>query len=87
MIRPAADGTGELKASLGYNTMLPPQYEQVKPGNLHAHTHSIKEIEAYASKLSPKEKANLRVLSFGDEIYATRFVKRRAATPREVRSG
>jgi hypothetical protein len=62
------DWVHDLKAALGYNTMLPAKYEQVKRGRLHAHTHSIKEIEAYANKLTPEQKDELRVLSFGDEI-------------------
>lgn len=62
------DWVSDLKAALGYNTMLPEKYEQVKRGTLHAHTHSIPEIEKYAKGLSQKDKDNLRVLSFGDEI-------------------
>jgi hypothetical protein len=57
---------GELKAALGYNTLLPDQYEQVKPAGLYAHASSAAEIEAVAKKL--KNPAELRVLSFGDEI-------------------
>jgi hypothetical protein len=60
------DWVHELKATLGYNTMLPEKYEQVKRGRLHAHTHSIAEIEAFAKTLTNKD--DLRVLSFGDEI-------------------
>lgn len=56
----------ELKATLGYNTMLPAKYEQLKRGHLHAHTHSIPEIEAFAKRFADKD--SLRVLSFGDEI-------------------
>lgn len=62
------DWVHELKAALGYNTMLPDKYDQVKRGNLHAHAHNIKEIEAFASKLTAEQKDKLRVLSFGDEI-------------------
>lgn len=62
------DWVHDLKATIGYNTMLPAKYDQVKRGNLHAHTHTIKEIETYASKLTPEQKDSLRVLSFGDEI-------------------
>jgi hypothetical protein len=56
----------ELKAALGYNTQLPDSYPQVRPGGLHAHTHNAAEMEAFAKQL--KDKANLRVLSLGDEI-------------------
>ncbi|MBI3821092.1 MAG: hypothetical protein HY289_00255, partial [Planctomycetes bacterium] len=59
------DWVHELKATLGYNTMLPAKYEQVKRGGLHAHAHNIQQIEAYAKKA---DKDTLRVLSFGDEI-------------------
>jgi hypothetical protein len=56
----------DLKADLGYNTLLPASYDQVKRAGLHAHAHNLKEIEAFAAKLADKD--NLRVLSFGDEI-------------------
>ncbi|MBI2803441.1 MAG: hypothetical protein HYX68_00475 [Planctomycetes bacterium] len=60
------DWVHELKATLGYNTMLPAKYEQLKRGHLHAHTHSIPDIEAFAKRFTAKD--SLRVLSFGDEI-------------------
>ncbi|MSQ95605.1 MAG: hypothetical protein EXR98_13740 [Gemmataceae bacterium] len=60
------DWVHELKATLGYNTLLPTKYEQVKRAGLHAHAHSMAEVEAFAKNL--KDKENLRVLSFGDEI-------------------
>lgn len=56
----------ELKAALGYNTLLPPQYDQVKVAGLHAHSHNPQEITQFAKGL--KDKQNFRVLSFGDEI-------------------
>jgi hypothetical protein len=60
------DWVAELKATLGYNTLLPEKYPQVKPAGLHAHSHNAAEIEAFAKQL--KNPAELRVLSFGDEI-------------------
>lgn len=60
------DWVHDLKSTLGYNTQLPAKYEQVKRSGLHAHSHNIPEIEAFAKSL--KDKENLRVLSFGDEI-------------------
>jgi len=60
------DWVSDLKSTLGYNTQLPAKYEQVKRSGLHAHAHNIPEIEAFAKGL--KDKENLRVLSFGDEI-------------------
>ena len=62
------DWVHELKATLGYNTHLPAKYEPVHVRNLQRTRTSIKEIEAYASKLTRSKKQNLRVLSFGDEI-------------------
>ncbi len=56
----------ELKATLGYNTLLPAKYPQVKAAGLHAHAATAPEIEALAKQL--KDPADLRVLSFGDEI-------------------
>ncbi|MFO0825207.1 MAG: hypothetical protein U0792_19160 [Gemmataceae bacterium] len=60
------DWVHDLKSTLGYNTQLPEKYAPVKRSALHAHSHNIAEIEAFAKKLTDKE--NLRVLSFGDEI-------------------
>lgn len=65
------DWVHDLKSGLGYNTILPAKYEQAKRTGLHAHTHSMAEIEAYAKKLTDKE--GLNVLSFGDEISLGRI--------------
>jgi hypothetical protein len=56
----------ELKAALGYNTLLPDKYPQVKPAGLYAHAPGKAEIEALAKQL--KQPQDLRVVSFGDEI-------------------
>ena len=58
----------DLKDALGYNTQLPDNYSHLERDGYHQHTHSVKEIEAFASKLSAKDKKNFRILSFGDEI-------------------
>jgi hypothetical protein len=60
------DWVSELKATLGYNTLLPDRYEQVKPAGLYAHAQTAAEVEALAKKL--KDPRELLVLSFGDEI-------------------
>ncbi|HZZ78335.1 MAG TPA: hypothetical protein VFE62_07440, partial [Gemmataceae bacterium] len=60
------DWVHDLKDAIGYNTGLPAKYNPVKVSKLHAHTHTIAEIEAFAK--NAKDKADLRVLSFGDEI-------------------
>lgn len=57
---------GELKAALGYNTALPPQYDQVQRSGLHAHAHTPKQIRDFAARLQDRD--NFLVLSFGDEI-------------------
>jgi hypothetical protein len=56
----------DLKAALGYNTLLPEKYPQVRPAGLYAHAADRKQIEAAAKQL--KDPRDLRVLSFGDEI-------------------
>lgn len=60
------DWVAELKASLGYNTLLPDKYPQVRPAAVYAHASDRKQIEALAKQL--KNPRDLRVLSFGDEI-------------------
>ncbi len=60
------DWVSELKATLGYNTLLPEKYPQVKRAGLYAHASDKKQIEALAKRL--KDPRDLRVLSFGDEI-------------------
>jgi hypothetical protein len=55
-----------LKDALGYNTLLPDQYDHVKRDGMHAHTHNPAEIRAFAAGL--KDKEIFRILSFGDEI-------------------
>lgn len=64
--RSGDDWVSEFKAALGYNTILPEKYEQVKRAGYHAHSHNIAEITAFAKTI--KDKENFRVLSFGDEI-------------------
>jgi hypothetical protein len=60
------DWVGDLKAVLGYNTLLPEKYEQVKPAELFAHAPAAADIQALAKRM--KNPGDLRVLSFGDEI-------------------
>ncbi len=60
------DWVGELKAALGYNTLLPEPYDQVRPAGIYAHAHNAAEIEAAAKAV--KDPRQVRVLSLGDEI-------------------
>src|SRR5947209_7764659 len=60
------DWVSDLKAALGYNTLLPDKYPQVRPAGLYAHASDAKQIETVAKQL--KDPRDLRVLSFGDEI-------------------
>jgi hypothetical protein len=62
------DWVHDLKATIGYNTLLPDKYEQVKRAGWHQHAHDIKQIEAVAAKMTPEQTANFRIMSFGDEI-------------------
>lgn len=56
-----------LKDALGYNTLLPDQYDHVKRDGLHAHVFGVPAIQKFAAKLTDKDR--FRVLSFGDEIH------------------
>lgn len=57
-----------LKDAIGYNTGLPDEYDHIKRDGLHAHVYNPNEIKAFADTLTPTQKENFRVLSFGDEI-------------------
>jgi len=70
-IRGREDWVMQLKDALGYNTLLPDQYEHVKCDGLFAHAGNTKRIEGVAGKL--KDKKSFRVLSFGDEIHLGRI--------------
>ncbi len=62
------DWVSELKDRLGYNTLLPERYKQVKRATVAQHYGSPTAIKALAGKMTPAEKERLRVVSFGDEI-------------------
>jgi hypothetical protein len=62
------DWVHDLKATIGYNTMLPEKYEQVKRAKFHTHAGSIPAIEAVAKNMTPEQKADFHIMSFGDEI-------------------
>lgn len=59
----------QLKDALGYNTQLPAGFEKIQKDGYHQHTHSPGEIENFVKNLTPEQKANFRILSFGDEIH------------------
>lgn len=56
-----------LKDALGYNTLLPDQYDHVRRDGLHAHAGNAAQIQQLAARLTEKDR--FRVLSFGDEIH------------------
>jgi hypothetical protein len=58
----------QLKDAMGYNTHLPAPYETIKPGDLTAHHGNDAAIRELAKRLTAEQRANLRVVSFGDEI-------------------
>ena len=64
--RGKGDWIMKLKDSLGYNTLLPDEYEHVKCDGLYAHAGNPDRIRKFAESLEDKE--SFRVLSFGDEI-------------------
>jgi hypothetical protein len=57
----------KLKDALGYNTLMP-GFPHLERDGYHQHTHSEGEITAFAKNLTPEQKKNMRILSFGDEI-------------------
>ncbi len=58
-----------LKDALGYNTLLPDNFAHIKRDGYFQHTHNAVEIKQYAESLTPQQRENMRILSFGDEIY------------------
>jgi hypothetical protein len=58
----------QLKDAVGYNTLLPDGYAQVKRAFVAQHYGSPDAIRALAARMGPAEKERLRVVSFGDEI-------------------
>ena len=56
-----------LKDALGYNTLLPDQYEHLPVDGYHQHFFSADAIRKYAKNLGAKRR-NFRVCSLGDEI-------------------
>jgi len=60
------DWAKQLKDALGYNTLLPDNYEHLKVDGYHQHVFGEEPIKKFAEGIAKKE--NFRVLSFGDEI-------------------
>ena len=60
-----------LKSALGYNTLLPDNYEHVHRDGMHTHAFSPQQIEAVAKRLT--DKSSFRIMSFGDEISLGRI--------------
>jgi len=62
------DWVHELKAAIGYKRCCRTiTTKSSAPAGI-KHAHDIKQIEAFASKMMPEQKANFRIMSFGDEI-------------------
>lgn len=59
----------QLKDAIGYNTQLPDQYPHLKRDGYFAHTPDAATMQKYAASLTPEQRANMRILSFGDEIH------------------
>ncbi len=65
----ATPWVAQLKDALGYNTLLPDNYPHIKKDGYFQHAGDAAGIKAFAATLSPEKKANMRMLSFGDEIH------------------
>ncbi len=48
---------------------MPDQYQHLKRDGYFAHTPTPDATQKYADSLTPEERANFRILSFGDEIH------------------
>jgi hypothetical protein len=59
----------QLKDAVGYNTRLPDTYPHLQRDGYFAHTPDAASIQKYAGTLTPEQRANMRILSFGDEIH------------------
>ena len=71
--RPPSDWVDQFKDSLGYNTQLLDRFEHLKRDGYHQHTHNKAELERYVAGLTEEQKANFRILSFGDEIHISKI--------------
>ncbi|NQU11429.1 hypothetical protein HQ590_11600 [bacterium] len=56
-----------LKDALGYNTLLPDPYPHLKRDG-YGFTYDAAAMQKYASSLTPEQRVNTRILSFGDEV-------------------
>ena len=63
-----SDKVYALKDRLGYNTILPDSYKQVRKAVIPQHFGSPDAIRKLASSMPPERKSRVRVISFGDEI-------------------
>lgn len=62
------DWVAALKDRLGYNTILPDSYEQVRKAVIPQHFGSPDAIRKLAASMPAESKKRVRVISFGDEI-------------------
>src|ERR1051326_907559 len=54
----------QLKDSIGYNTLLPDTYSHIKRDG-YGFTYDAASMQKYAGSLTPAQRANVRILSFG----------------------
>jgi hypothetical protein len=59
----------EMKDALGYNTLLPDQYDHNPIDGYFQHAGNEDQIRKLADRLSDKDKASQRVVSYGDETH------------------
>ena len=65
---PNQDWCDPLKDALGYNTQLPDTFAHIKHDGYFANTPTAAAIQSYAASLTPQQRADMHILSFGDEI-------------------
>jgi len=69
----------EMKDALGYNTLLPDQYDHNPIDGYFQHAANEDQIRQLADRLSDKDKTSQRVVSYGDET-SIKFEKAQALT-------
>ncbi len=76
----------QFKDALGYNTLLPDTYDHLKRDGYHQHAFGVAAIEGLAKGLTPQQRENFRIVSFGDEIHVGAVDAKKAENIAEFRT-
>jgi hypothetical protein len=75
----------KLKDALGYNTQLPDSFDHLKRDGYHQHSFGVDAIQNLAKGLTPQQRENFRIVSFGDEIHVGAVDAKKAENIAEFR--